>query len=713
MSSNETWSFFYNPLDRSRNEIRLVRIHAAPEYETKISCSLSRVSLDDLPIYYALSYNWGNPQKTHTILLDEQEFAVTKNLHEALREIRSWSGSINVWIDQISLNQEDVVEKNQEVLRMLDIYRGARHVIVWIGSATERTPDAIDCLKELSHLQQIEDSEKLVAIFLSWCMWASYYAGMLFTPLGTAISFIETRDIKTCIWFATRIGLTGKLFEYVSGGRSVRIPLWGLFARPINLFMYWVVIKRWWYIYKASREYYEQGSRPTDAAVDALKDFFSRPWFRRIWIVQEISVAREATVLCGSYALEWKVVVQATRRMESEVWRSRIRHPYIDTGYEFASIVTRTYTWISSEKDYQKVNLIYLLSHFCYYKATLAHDKAYGLLGLSAEVQNRTGQDIALKLRYDKPVEYAFADVVRYSIESSQRLDILRACTGHRRSPQMPSWVPDWTIEEWKDDGRDTVLEDRYTLPESTDRLPPIATFSVDLKSLLVHGVIIGHITDSRENGHMRNMQTSVQKNSSGELPFVELPFTITGSFIVPLFLLLTRSRLIHWVYKFLVRRLAARFRGTPFEDCEELFDMMATELVRATKSDSINFWGLLFLAWKTDMPVMANVPRASESMSEMESWEKTCRWEASPELGLHPLLPVVNPIETSADMPQPGDAICMMLGSSTPYILRDKGGFYELIGMGKLFIINRFLWNVVVKGYCEGNIILQELIIQ
>lgn len=96
MSSNEDWSFFYNPLDRGRNEVRLVRIHAAPEYEARISCSLNHVSLDNQPIYYALSYNWESPQKTRTILLDEQKFAVTENIYEALREIRNWAKSIDM-----------------------------------------------------------------------------------------------------------------------------------------------------------------------------------------------------------------------------------------------------------------------------------------------------------------------------------------------------------------------------------------------------------------------------------------------------------------------------------------------------------------------------------------------------------------------------------------------------------------------------------------
>ena len=158
MESSETWSFFYDSLDRGRNEIRLVHIHPAPDREAEISCSLSHVSLDVQPAYMALSYCWGSPQKSRSIHIDEQEFPVTENLYEALREVRSPTQPVAIWIDQISINQEDVAERNQEVLRMLDIYRGAAHVIVWLGPASDHTADAIEYLKKLSFYEKIDST---------------------------------------------------------------------------------------------------------------------------------------------------------------------------------------------------------------------------------------------------------------------------------------------------------------------------------------------------------------------------------------------------------------------------------------------------------------------------------------------------------------------------------------------------------------------------
>ena len=99
--------------------------------------------------------------------------------------------------------------------------------------------------------------------------------------------------------------------------------------------------------------------------------------------------------------------------------------------------------------------------------------------------------------------------------------------------------------------------------------------------------------------------------------------------------------------------------------------------------------------------------------MDEVESWRRNCEWKTVPELDVPPLMPMICRIGISANMPQPGDAVCMMLGSSMPYILRDNGDFHELIGCGKLYLISRYMWKAVVKAYQAGNIGLREFVIR
>lgn len=593
---------------------------------------------------------------------------------------------------------------------MLDIYRGAARVIVWLGTASDRTADALDCLSKLSSHIESERSRDASHLALRWLVWTMYYASLLIVlPFLAIAKVIQEKKFKAGIWLATRTGMTGTLFRAASGGRSFQIPLWRPIAYLINLFMYFVFFLSWWDMLVLYSRGWTRNSDPTDTAVDALKDFFSRDWFRRIWIVQEISVAREATVLCGSHALEWKVLMQAVKRMEKEVWQSRVPHPYLDTDYEFASIIATTYTKIRSAKDHEPVSLLYLLSRFCFSKATIEHDKAYGLLGLCPDVHKHIEKGIVLEPRYDKPVEYAFADVVRFSIESRQSLDILRACTGHRRSTQMPSWVPDWRIAERKDSDEGVEWDQRYTLPEFRDTSLSIAEFSADLKSLHVRGVLVGRITDTGEDRMMKSTKTAQVKN----LPKDQLPRNFNGSYFYPLLIIFFRIGLVEWFFKLLARRFATQYPDTVLKDAEEVTNILVTEVKNSWNPRGRGFWEMIHWIWKEDIPMTSNVPHFAAHMSEEESWKRNCTWEAVPELDFLPLLIMISPIDVSADKPQPGDVVCMMLGSGVPYVLRDRCGYYELIGSGEIAVINRYVWRAVVNGYRAGKVELREFTIR
>lgn len=80
----------YTPLSVERREIRVALLHPG-RWSDEVSCELSTVSLDDGPVYEALSYVWGDPQDTVPIELNGHVFQATRNLRSALRRLRSAS----------------------------------------------------------------------------------------------------------------------------------------------------------------------------------------------------------------------------------------------------------------------------------------------------------------------------------------------------------------------------------------------------------------------------------------------------------------------------------------------------------------------------------------------------------------------------------------------------------------------------------------------
>ncbi|KAH6843141.1 heterokaryon incompatibility protein-domain-containing protein [Chaetomium sp. MPI-CAGE-AT-0009] len=102
-------------------------------------------SLEDLwidgegPRYSALSYVWGEPQLNDAIFIDGKKLAITNNLGVALRRLRPAAGqpALRIWIDQICINQNDTVERSQQVRLMHAIFRNAHRVCVWLGADPE------------------------------------------------------------------------------------------------------------------------------------------------------------------------------------------------------------------------------------------------------------------------------------------------------------------------------------------------------------------------------------------------------------------------------------------------------------------------------------------------------------------------------------------------------------------------------------------------
>jgi hypothetical protein len=114
----ESWSALYQPLSTEKYEIQLLRLLPSEEF-----AFLEIVSLDSIPEYIALSFEWGayipcNPLDQVVINLQTVN-RVTGNPTTALLHIRCVSKNHTLfWIDALCINQNDQEERKQQVLLM-------------------------------------------------------------------------------------------------------------------------------------------------------------------------------------------------------------------------------------------------------------------------------------------------------------------------------------------------------------------------------------------------------------------------------------------------------------------------------------------------------------------------------------------------------------------------------------------------------------------
>lgn len=72
-------------------------------------------------------------EKSLTTFMREKRLRIKPNLYEALRHLRREKEVIAIWADAVCINQFDKVEKEEQVLKMADIYQKAYNVNVWLG----------------------------------------------------------------------------------------------------------------------------------------------------------------------------------------------------------------------------------------------------------------------------------------------------------------------------------------------------------------------------------------------------------------------------------------------------------------------------------------------------------------------------------------------------------------------------------------------------
>jgi hypothetical protein len=143
-------------LDASTREIRLLEIQPGAA-AAQVVCKLSHASLDDQPVYDALSYRWGLPSPNREILVNGAVFRVGSNLNSALHCLRLVDSPRTIWVDAICINQDNNAERGQQVHIMKDIYTRAKTVRAYIDH--EVADSEKDAFEQLSRVVDEDDIE--------------------------------------------------------------------------------------------------------------------------------------------------------------------------------------------------------------------------------------------------------------------------------------------------------------------------------------------------------------------------------------------------------------------------------------------------------------------------------------------------------------------------------------------------------------------------
>ncbi|KAI9692206.1 MAG: hypothetical protein M1822_006436 [Bathelium mastoideum] len=407
-------SFKYSPL--RLGEIRLLYVSSLAN-ETiwslrPIRLPPKRPEKQHEVAFDALSYTWGDLSDKSSLICNNQELMIHRNLKDALPFLAKRRSILPIWIDAICINQSDEKEKLAQIRRMHRIYSSAYQVWVWLGPDPENSTEAIDMLPRIVQVAKEEGGNPM-----------------------NAVRQHPTPESK--------------------GLPSLSSPVWqGVYRLIYN------------------------------------------PWFFRLWIVQEASLANGIRALYGSNEVDWEILREAVAfgsglgysLQDDQGRRLRTGDP---NRHSSVFLIRKMAQDRSLDPLWQARLLNFVLltkSHQC----SSPNDRVLGVLGFVAEdqiEQIRLDDSPRLLDLYIRFGHFLLRSVNVRSIGSSWWVFLNWAATSKKVSG-LPSWCPDLQLNDADDIPRNSLCAGNRHRHYSASRCTSIALQTDELHEFTVRGKV-------------------------------------------------------------------------------------------------------------------------------------------------------------------------------------------------------------------------------
>ncbi|KAL8337540.1 hypothetical protein RB598_006437 [Gaeumannomyces tritici] len=338
--------YTYEPIDLSKKAIRLLRLFRAVDPEDDVKCEIFQSFLDkDQALnveYEALSYTWSD---------------TTDEGHRPGEAPGRKCILIQVINDLCTLHVTENLYMALKHLRLPDSDR-----ILWIDAICINQDENENEKGEKNHqvgqMNIVYSSAQNVIIWLG--------------PGSSAITELFYASAKLHEHAAQQCLLMGQ----------TRLEMWKAVWRSLNPL--------------------SEGNAPLlrEHHSDALMTVLRRPWFGRVWVIQEVALAKKATIMCGrastptsSFALMPSLLgVKAPEQAQAllDVMPSPVRK--------------EERSWWNEKRD-----LLAVLRKFGNCSSSKPRDRIYALLGISADPH-------AIKPKYEAAEQQVVGDVLKFII---------------------------------------------------------------------------------------------------------------------------------------------------------------------------------------------------------------------------------------------------------------------------------------------------------
>jgi hypothetical protein len=217
----------------------------------------------------------------------------------------------------------------------------------------------------------------------------------------------------------------------------------------------------------------------------ALASLLQRRWFRRVWIIQEVVMAADAMVVCGSHSICWTTLDAFIDALDTQYFAISLATAGGTKEITGKSTVRRIKALKEGIKSGTVYSFLDILSVTRDLQATDPRDKIYSLFSLVKGTHMPTPD-------YNILADDLFRDTNISILREDPNLDILSFFDYRTLDPRpnVATWMPNWISVNMK---RNPLwgCEDIYAI---TGELHVQYTISEDFMSLTLRGIIYDEV---------------------------------------------------------------------------------------------------------------------------------------------------------------------------------------------------------------------------
>lgn len=375
----------YSPLNENRNEIRVLTLHPG-DFSADIIVSIHKVRLTakNPPVYEALSYVWGTTDNPVDI---EVKSSGNDRLHQyGCRPPWRLSRRKRTPLQSGRLSITQNLAIALPYLRYKDKIRR-----LWI--------DAI-CINQQDLRERSSQVKRMGDIY--------------------------RLAYRAVVWLGTESNNSAHVLKILSQlGSEIKIDYTSMTMSPVSS--------------DSDPHWSNRGKKLPYSGheVADMNALLRRPWFSRLWVWQEIRLARNTSILvCGSENIPWRTFRQAIFCLTQKHFDSTIGPGKVQLQLRASRVVGVSHSEIIDSFP----GTILRMAH-C--KCSDPKDRIYAVLSMLDD----SDKDIKIEPDYTQTTAQVYQYVALRHIEHRNFLDMLRYCELQNDTPsKMPTWVPNWDI---------------------------------------------------------------------------------------------------------------------------------------------------------------------------------------------------------------------------------------------------------------------------